>query len=224
MERMCMFDASDIKSSLEADKLEFFNLNITTPVDSIIDLEIWDIEELIDKTNPKMLNLINYSTGVDFSNDYYTRGYIDGLPLLEHNRINNAVDIYRELISVARTRLMNMLINYYGCVRAIKLYSNGVKIEFYFNKGKHFENYTLILNNNGDSSLLNGTIRKVTQYKNWKELVTSHKVNSIDEDFMIILKKIDWMWTYTIDRLKVKAYILALNNLTVKTYKDYLRQ
>lgn len=224
MERMCMFDASDIKPSLEADKLEFFNLNITTPVDSIVDLEIWDIEKLIDKTNPKMLNLINYNTKIDFSNDYYTKSYIDGLPLLEHNGINNAKEIYKELISIARVRLMNMLMNYYGCVRNIKLYSNGIKIEFYFNKGKHFENYTLILNNTGDSSLLNGTVRKVTQYKNWKELVTSHKVNSIDEDFMIILKKIDWMWTYTIDRLKVKAYLLAMNDLNVNTYKDYLRQ
>lgn len=139
MERMCMFDASDIKSSLEADKLEFFNLNITTPVDSIIDLEIWDIEKLIDKTNPKMLNLINYNTKIDFSNDYYTKGYIDSLPLLEHNGINNAIEIYRELISVARVRLMNMLMNYYGCIRNIKLYSNGIKIEFYFNKGKHFK-------------------------------------------------------------------------------------
>lgn len=54
--------------------------------------------------------------------------------------------------------------------------------------------------------------------------MTSHKVNLVDEDFMIILKKIDWMWTYTIDRLKVKAYLLAMNDLDVNTYKDYLRQ
>lgn len=220
MERMDLFNSEERNKN----GIEIFDTTIITPIEGIRDLEIWDIEQLIDKTNPKMLKLINNNSSVDYSKDYHTKGFTDNLPLLSQIQILMAEDIYKELLCVARTRVMLMLVNYYNCVKSIKFYGSGMKVDFNFYKGGYHKDYTLVLSNNGERTILNNNTRKVIEYKEWKELQTSPSVGSIDKDFIIILKKIDLMWAYTIQRLKVKAYILALNNLTVKTYKDYLRQ
>lgn len=217
MGRVDLFNSDRSKDKLSIFK-DFKSRNVQK------DLEIWDIEELTDKTNSRMLKLINNDSNVDCSKDYHTQGYMDNLPSLNTNQVNNALDIYGDLLAVARQRLLGMVTNYYNFIDELEFRDNYIDISYRYIKGGHLRRYNLSFYNDGSISVLDDNLRKVYTIRNYNEIYSSGLLNKVEDEFGVIINKFYLIWTYTIDRLKVKAYLLAMNDLNVNTYKDYLRQ
>lgn len=210
------------KMNLFVDNEDIFNDNFITKCVQR-DLEIWDIENLIDKSNPKMAELIS-RFGINFSDNdyciekYISDKYVSALPKLTDKQVCNAKEIYGELLAVPRQRVVNMAVNYYNHINSIEFRCDGIEFHLQIQTPIGMYSYNIMFYNNGQIDVLNN----ISNTKYIIESFSDIGKYNIFGDPDTLLSKFYWMWTYTIDRLKVKAYILALSNLTVKTYKNYL--
>lgn len=186
------------------------------------------VEKVTEVANPRMFELLNSHVNLSdidhLRGIYYSKYYLRDLPELTEEQEKNYNEIFEELLSIAIRRLGITIAEYHKEIKSVVSLRDKTVISYSFVDRNKSYVFDLICERDGKVTYRPDFSNIEGSFTSWDEFINQKSKGRIPEELHKVIFGVYGTWTYTIERIRPKAYVLALKGLTVNNYKDYLNK